>query len=194
MAVNKFEIASQALVLVGANPIVSFDGAGAENVAASTLYEAAVRELLGAYPWRFSTRKVQLTRLVAVPPDEWDAAYQMPADILTVHAVRVSDEPIEFDRYEDQVLCGAQASDVVIGELTFRSSEPYWPAYFETALRYKLASYFAIPLADDTDKASLYEGKFLRAFGSAKTQDAQARTARKLRGVGGLARYHGGRA
>lgn len=200
MAVNKFSICSEALVLVGSDPITDFDSGGAGEVIAGTLYEPTVRQLLGSYRWRFSTVLVPLSRLAVPPITNFEAAYQLPATIecLTVNALRTDDMDDEdpglvFDRYEDQIHCNAEVTDKVIASITYRSSEQYWPAYFETLLRFELASSFAIPIAEDTDKANVYAGKALRYGANARSLDSQGRTARRLP-VGGLARYHGGRA
>lgn len=194
MATDKFDLCSQALVLVGGNRITSFDGAGAEEIVASSLYEDTVREILSVYPWRFATRQFQLTRLAAAPLSRYDAAYQLPAGTERINAVLVQDISIDFDRYEDQLLCDAGATDVVIASLTYRADEAYWPGYFTTTLRLKLASMFAVPIAEDAGKMSAYNTAFVQQLKAARLSDAQGRTARKINGIGALRRYHGGRA
>ncbi len=54
MAVTKVDIASQGLVLIGANKISSFDDNSTEAQVASTLYEENVESLLSESHWRFA--------------------------------------------------------------------------------------------------------------------------------------------
>lgn len=193
MATDKFDLCSQALVLVGGNPITSFAGTSAEAITASTLYEDTVCEVISVYRWRFATRQYQLTREAAAPDMRWDAAYLLPPGTQLINAVLVNDVSIDFDRYENKLLCDAGEGDVVVAEITYRADEAYWPGYFATTLRLKLASLFAVPIAEDATKAAAYQTQYVAQLKAARLADAQSRTARKLNGIGGLRRFHGGR-
>lgn len=188
MPVSKFDMASQALVLVGHRPIAAFDGPSAGEIAANQLYQASVDEVLGLHRWRFATKAVQLSRLADAPLTEWSAAYALPAEASIIHAVQIRGKDIEFDRFEDELHCDADVTDTVILIRGRRVAEEAWPPYFEAAVRLKLASVFALPVAEDANKASFYEGKFIRQLALAKTLDSQGRTAAKMP-VGRLRRY-----
>jgi hypothetical protein len=189
---DKVLLCSQALVMVGHPPVTTLEGPSAGQVVANTIYEATVTELLGMHRWRFATRALQLSRLVAEPVTEWDAAYDLPLECTIVHALEVNQEGIEFDRYGQELHCNAGADDVVVLVEGFRALEAGWPLYFESLVRLKLASIFAIAVAESEEKAGIYEGKFMRQFNQAKLLDSQGRTAAKV-GVGGMARFVGGR-
>ncbi len=192
MAVDKFSISSEALLLVGANPISDFAGGSAESIVAANLYEATVSELICQHRWACFKRQEQLSRRAVAPSAKWDAAYALPADCEVIHGLYSNDQTIDFDRYREDVLCDALATETVILEYTYRAPEAYWPGYFASVVRYKLAAVFAVPIADDVDKAKFYETKYLRQYASAKQVESQGRTAQKMP-VGGLRRYHGGR-
>ena len=192
MALDKYEICSRALVRVGGKRITSFEGIGAEAVTAYTLYESAVRALLSKYRWRFSSRQIVLTREATPGDARWSARYLIPAETLNIHAVTIRDAPIEFDRYENWIFCDAHDTDVLTLDFTYRSEEAYWPGYFDTTLELRLASDFAVPIADDIEKASYYQQLFRLEFAVAKAMDSQGRTARKLP-VGRFAAFMGGR-
>lgn len=192
MPINRYDLASQALVLVGHRPIASFDGPSSGEIAAATLYEGTTADLLGLHRWTFNKQAVQLTRLADAPVTEWDAAYQLPADVDVIYAVQVRGCDIEFDRYGDEIHCDAAETDTVVLIKSRGATEAAWPSYFITAARLLLASVFAIPVAENEQKAALYEGKFTRALTQAKLLDSQGRTAAKMP-VGALRRYHGGR-
>jgi hypothetical protein len=193
VATNKYMVCSNAMILLGAGQVTGFSQASTEEIVAEELYEATVTELLSAYRWRFACKYVQLDRIAEAPLMRWDAAYQLPSNASVVHGLYVNDTSIDFDRQEDQLLCNAGEDDVVVCLLGFRPNESDFPPYFESALRFRLASLFAIPVADDSQKANMYDGMFQRAFAQARSIESQGRTAQKLP-VGGLRRYHAGRA
>lgn len=188
---NKFRIASRASVMVGGSQILGFNGATTEEIIAGELYDPTVDDIVSMYRWRCMTMQFTLSRIAAAPLARYEAAYQLPAETQLINAVTIDDVPIEFDRYQDKIYCNADVGEVVVADITYRADEAFWPGYFETLVRLKLASAFAVPIAEDTQKAAFYEGQFIRKLGAAKTNDAQGRTARKLP-VGGLRRYHGG--
>lgn len=192
MATNKYDLASQALVLVGHPPIATFDGPSSGQVVAKALYEDTIMELLSFHRWRFATRAVPLSRLSAAPATQWEAAYQLPLDATIIHGVEINGCDIHFDRYGNEIHCDAGVTDIVTLIEGYRAEEAGWPPYFTALAKLKLASVFAIPVAESEEKASIYEGKLVRQFAQAKTMDSQGRTAAKMP-VGGLARYHRGR-
>jgi hypothetical protein len=178
--VDKFKLASQALVLVGHPPIANFSGPSSGAIVANEIYDDTMLELLGLHRWRHATKAVQLARLGAVPATEWEAAYQIPADATIIHGLQVNGCDIEFDRFGGELHCNALATDTVVLITGFHPPEATWPPYFVALARLKLASVFAIPVAESEEKASLYEGKFVRQLGAAKLMDSQGRTASKL--------------
>lgn len=190
---SKFQICSQASILVGGNPIAAFDQSSTEATIAETLYEDAVLDLLASYRWRFASRVVELNRDATFTGNSWyEARYQLPSDWTCIYGVRINTNSIEFDLQGDQIYCDAEATDVVEALLGWRPNEGDFPPYFVTCLKLSLAAMFAVPIAEDPQKASYYETKFIRHFAQARSIESQGRTAMKLP-VGGMRRYHRGR-
>lgn len=174
------DLASRALVLVGSAPISSFDDEGDEATAADHIYQFKLDALLGRYRWRFATGQEQLSRLGAAPGHRWDAAYQLPANILILNGVFVNDIAIDFDRYENAVYCDATSSDVVYADFTFKPAISRFPPYFKETLVYEVAAGLATAIAGDPQMAKGLLEQAKEAFVFAKNQDAQGRTARKI--------------
>jgi len=61
MSVTKIDICAQALIMIGAQPITSFEDGTTEAIACANLYENTVRDQLSRYRWRFSVGQVQLS-------------------------------------------------------------------------------------------------------------------------------------
>lgn len=180
VANSDIDIASRGLILIGAEPITSFSSDSTEALVASNLYEDTVRTALCTTRWRFATNQAELNRLSNAPSGRFDAAYQLPADNLMVHAATVSDLLIEYTLYGNKLFCNQSAGDKVIVDYTFRAREENFPSYFTLALEFVLASSFAMAIARDEQLAGLLERKSSQLMQQAKTLDSQQQTTRKL--------------
>ena len=180
VANSDIDIASRALVLIGAEPITSFTAQSTEATVANAIYEDMVRTTLCSSRWRFATNQAELNLLTAVPTGRYDRAHQLPADLLMLHAVTVSDLVIEYNVYGDKVFSDSASSDSLIADYTFRALEQDFPSYFTVALQFSLAAAFALGIARDEQLSSVLEGKGAQLLQQAKTLDSQQQTTRKL--------------
>ena len=114
MTDSKFDICSQALVLVGANTINSFDENTTESKVSGQLYESTLENLLTRCRWRFASKQQQLSKLTTNPLGRYDSAYQVPSDALQMHTVSLSDSIIEYDRYGNEIYADTSASDILL--------------------------------------------------------------------------------
>ena len=173
-------VCSRALILVGAEPITSFDDGNNEALIASNMYEDVARSSLLNTRWRFSTNQAVLNRLSDAPTGRFDAAYQLPSGWLMTHVVTVNDTPIEYQTYGDKLFCNEAASSELVLDFTYRADEQGWPSYFTIAVEYELASVFAVSLARDQSLAQLMSQQAASSMMRARNLDAQQQTTRKL--------------
>ena len=173
-------VCSRALILVGAEPITSFDDGNNEALIASNMYEDVARSSLLNTRWRFSTNQAVLNRLSDAPTGRFDAAYQLPSGWLMTHVVTVNDTPIENQTYGDKLFCNEAASSELVLDFTYRADEQGWPSYFTIAVEYELASVFAVSLARDQSLAQLMSQQAATSMMRARNLDAQQQTTRKL--------------
>ena len=173
-------VCSRALILVGAEPITSFDDGNNEALIASNMYEDVARSSLLNTRWRFSTNQAVLNRLSDAPTGRFDAAYQLPSGWLMTHVVTVNDTPIEYQTHGDKLFCNEAASSELVLDLTYRADEQGWPSYFTIAVEYELASVFAVSLARDQSLAQLMSQQAATSMMRARNLDAQQQTTRKL--------------
>lgn len=194
MASEDIAICNVGLVRVGGRLITTLEGDQAENTACRTLFPSVVRDRISAYRWRFATKMVPLQLLEAVPVSVYRTAHALPSGVETVWAIRRAgqEETVDFDRFEGQIYTNVGRSETLIAEVTFLPATANWPGYFRTLIELDMAAALAVPLTEDTAKASYYEGKALRQYAQARHLDASTRTAKKI-DMGGLKRLHGGR-
>lgn len=174
------DICSRALILIGAEPITSFDDDTTEGLVSSNMYEDIARSNLTSTRWRFATNQAVLNRLSDAPTGRFDAAYQLPSGYLFVHAVTVRDFQIEYDIYGNKVFCDAAAQDELILDYTYRAEEQNWPSYFSICVEYAMATVFATAIARDQSLAQLMDQQYNIALAKARSIDSQQQSTRKL--------------
>ena len=179
MAVTKIDIASRALIMIGANPISSFTDGSTEALVVNNIYEEIVEASLTRHKWRFATGQKQLSLLSAAPTGRYEYAYQIPASplCLQIIAVTSNDHAIPFSRYEDKIYLDGYGSDsTVIMDYGFRQDEDQFPPHFRLALEYKLASIFAGSIARDSGMVREFDELGERQLLIAKNTDSQETT------------------
>jgi hypothetical protein len=166
---TKIDICSKALLMIGENTITSFTEDSNGALVASNLYESTYENLLTLHPWRFASSKATLSRLTATPTNQWDYAYQLPADFLVAQHVDQGND--DFQIYADKLYSNQKT---MILDYTYKPDETFLPAYFTDLLVNKLASVFAIPVTESSTKAEYYATQTERQLQKAKTVDSQS--------------------
>lgn len=163
------KIASNALLLIGDNPISSFSDPGAGAQIAANIYYETYKSMLAEHPWAFAMKELSLSRLSQVPDSRtnYSYAFQLPSDLIRVWAI------MDHSNY------------TIVGSLVYSNSksllcryiaqvdETELPPHFVTAMQYKLASDFAISVTEDVSKSQLYEAKYLKQISLARSVDSQ---------------------
>jgi len=177
---SALDIASRALVLIGAEPITSFESSSTEALVASNMYEDVVRSSLCICRWRFATEQAVLNQLTDTPTGRFDIAHQLPSNLLMLHAVTINDNKINYTVYGDKVFSDSTTNDILIADYTYRADEVDFPSYFSLAVQYSLASVFATAIARDDKLMEMMEVKAERLMAKARNLDGQQQTSRVL--------------
>jgi hypothetical protein len=174
------DIASRALILIGAEPITSFGDGTTESLITSNLYEDIAQTALVNARWRFATNQSVLNLLTDAPTGRYDKAYQLPTDTLMVHAVTINDNVVDYQIYGDKIYADTTDNDIVIADYSYRANEVDWPSYFSLAVEYALAVPLSFSLARDASLGSLMQQQATALMAKARSIDAQQQTSRKL--------------
>ena len=160
-------ICSDALILLGAQPISSFTEGSDAAQACDRLYPDLRDSLLSRYPWSWSYKKEQLARLATEPVTEWDYAYQLPGDILSgvralFNTASTFGSPLRYgwELYGDQVYTNEE--EVYI-DYQATVTESKMPNYFVHLLRTAMAGELGMIVTDQISKADYYRSL---AFGT----------------------------
>lgn len=160
MAAIDVSIASRALVLLGEDPISSFDD-NSNAQTAGELYPSTRAAVLTCYTWACTKKKAQLNRLTAAPESQWTYAFQLPPGFLRITAAypsaAVGVAPIvDYEIFGDKLL--TNAADVWL-DYQGLVDESAWPPYLRKLMEYAFASEMAMPVTDQVGKADYWERK-----------------------------------
>lgn len=168
---SSIDIASNALLLVGDNPISSFTEPGAGAQAAANLYQPTKERLLSFHFWTFAKKQQELNLLSETPPrlSDWTYIYQLPTDVIRIWRVQPH---IDYEIIGDKIHCN-EGSGLLL-TYVYDVDEAKLPADAVKALEYLLASELAISVTEDENKAQLYEQKGRQELAKASTSDSQS--------------------
>ncbi len=132
-------ICSDALLLIGAKAISSFNDGTDESSVCDRLYPDIRDSTLVMYPWSFGMKKVQLAQLITTPNSVWRYEYQLPGDKLAnpraVYNSAAQGSPVQKD-WEiqgDKLLTNLTS---VFIDYQFSVPEYAMPQYFVQLLKY----------------------------------------------------------
>lgn len=153
-------ICSDALILLGAKPISSFNDGTDESNTADRLYPNVRDMTLSMYPWSFAYKKLKLSRLLTTPVNEWKYEYQLPGDRLgnpraAFVAASIYQRPFqEWEILGDKLLTNEQ--EVYI-DYPFQTPEFAMPQYFVQLLKYMMAWHLAYPVTEQEAKTQYWQ-------------------------------------
>ena len=149
MALTAIQIASQALVRLGALPISDFAEPVLEARTAAALYPTLRDTLIAGHAWRFATADAELDPADEAPLPGFAHVFRLPADFLNVLAV-------EGGRETAWRISGgklhAHPAAVQLAYL-FRADEAEFPPWFADALAAALAAAFCLPVTENASRA-----------------------------------------
>lgn len=159
------DMASNALVLIGDNPI----NALSESTAADNLYSDTYALVLSQHPWSFAMKEQFLSRLSQAPDTEtgYQYAFRMPTDIVRLWAIL---NVYDYRIVGENVYCN---STTALARYVYEVDETSLPPHVVKTIEYKLASDFAISVAEDENKSVFYERKYMDSLGQAMAIDSQ---------------------
>jgi len=168
MAFSSIQLVSNALILLGDQPINSFDEPGAGAKAGSNLYESTYLAMLSSHRWKFATKKVKLSRLTATPLNEYKYQFQLPTDYVLITTTYPR---TDYKLLEDKLYSDYQEIEI---DYIYKVPEDRFPSFFVKAFEYYLATQLAIPVTEDFNKMELMYKMYGIESAKARYSDAQS--------------------
>lgn len=175
-ATTDVSICSQALLLLGADPIQSFEDGTDEANAAAELYPTVKAMVLSKGKWRFTITKKRLSRLSTAPLTKWQYQYQLPSARLVDGPIKVFDSDADNARpithYEIAGVVLYSDEEAIYVDYQTAVDESGWPPYFIHLMVIAMAAHLAGPVTESDSTGKRY---WDMAFGTPQE-----------RGMGGL--------
>lgn len=154
-------ICSDALILLGAKSISSFNDGTDESNTCDRLYPDVRDMTLSMYRWSFAYKKAQLSRLITTPVNEWRYEFQMPGDRLGNPRAAFATTAIGARPFKEWEISGdklyANEQTIVI-DYPYQTPEFAMPQYFVQLLKYMMAWHLAMPITEQDSKAVYWQG------------------------------------
>ena len=168
---SAIDLASNALLLIGDNPISSFDDAGAGAQTAGALYPDTKRRVLSEHPWSFALKQQRLNKLSQKPDTltNYTNAFPIPPDLIRLWNLQPwSDYMIVGDLiYTNQT--------ELLATYVYDVDEVQFPPHMIKAMEYTLAADFSISIMENEKLATLFTEKALLFTSKAMATDSQNR-------------------
>lgn len=153
-------VCSDALLMLGARPITSFnEGTDSANLC-DRLYPGVKNSTLQAYHWSFSMKKVQLARTINTPVNEYKYEYVLPSDRLGTISKAYTSLDQGASTFVDWIIQGDKLltdAEVVAVDYQFNVQESDMPAYFVQLLKYMMAWHLSEPVTDQITKTQYWQ-------------------------------------
>ena len=172
MAQTKTSIISNAIALLGHEPILSLIDGDSLVVSAEQAFDMLLPAVLAQNNWRFATQIQQMSMTTEVPPRPWGAIYLLPAGWLKT--IRVYPNIYQWDIYENSKVYAAYNGDFFM-EYIFQPDVSKLPAHFINYFVYEIAAYLALSNAQRPDYYAPLESKRQGAYAMCAAVEAQNR-------------------
>lgn len=139
---TKIKIISDAAILCGEKPLVSLSDDRYAATVGSNLFEMLYEEELQSNRWRFACKKGALSRLVDVPLNKWQYAYQLPSDMLL--PIGIYPKQL-YEIYSNRIYTNASTVEL---DYMFKPEVSAIPAYFRTLMVYRMAQDMIKPITE----------------------------------------------
>lgn len=142
---------------------------------ANLIWESSKRKVLEDHTWKFATKRINLSPLVATPAYEYDYQYQVPSDFIRIVEVSDSNEPLEdYETNESMILCNE--SIIYLKYIYDITNTELFTAGFANCFSIYLAHKMAYNITGNRSKESDLLQIYIQELRNAKDNDAASST------------------
>lgn len=144
---TKVSICNQALNLIGAQSIISFDEATQNARRCATIYDQTRKALLRMHPWSFAKRRVQLAPVSTHPSFGYQYAFPLPRDFVRVYDAG----EVEYEVESRHILANTSLINLVY--VADEQNEEMWDSLFSECMVLYLVRKLAKPITGSSAEA-----------------------------------------
>lgn len=171
MATTPVSICSNALLMLGDNPIASFDDDTDKARLASNLWPTARDFVLRRHPWNCAIKRVVLSPSTEAPAFDFAYQFAMPGDWLrTLSVGEIGEKP----RYKIEGRMILMDESVCKLRYLYRNDNPAtWDSMLVWAMTRVMRAVFAYPITQSGTLEQLIEAEMAQILKEARTVDGQ---------------------
>lgn len=167
---SKVSICSNALLMLGAQPIASFTEGSDRALLASNLYPAERKAFMRSHNWGCLTVRVNLAPMAEAPAFGYTRQFALPGDCIRLLDVGEEGETLTYRVERRRILHNGTVLPVrYIADL----DEGDWDDAMVHAMTLRMAALFAYPITASSSMADAMAQKAKDALRDAKTTDGQ---------------------
>jgi hypothetical protein len=151
-ATSEVQICSNALLLLGAQTINSFDDDNDRALLVANLWPNTLEAVLRSHPWNCAIKRVALAPDAVAPAFEWAYAFTLPGDCLRLLSIGERGEYPEFELEGRKILF--DEAELKLRYVYKNEDIPSWDALLVQAAEAYMAMTCAYPI---TKSASMFE-------------------------------------
>lgn len=167
---TKVTICSNALLLLGAQPIDDFSDDNDRTRLVSNLWPMVSDWLLRSHFWNCAVARVQLAPDVATPAFDWSFQYSIPSDWLRTLQMGELGTPIEFTHEGRKILTNENPLNMVY---VARVDEGTWDSALQFSATMAMAALCAYPITQSSSLGDSYYQKLLASLKQTRAIDGQ---------------------
>lgn len=169
---NAVSICSNALLMLGKEPIADFNEGSDRAKYCSNLYPMVRDQLLRKHFWNCAIKRVLLSPTTTPPAYGYTAQFQLPADFLRVYEVGTAARFITDFQVENRMIL-ANATALPLRYVWRNVNEDTWDAALAHVATMMMAATLAYPITQSSALRDAMQQDAMRALREAKATDAQ---------------------
>lgn len=164
-------ICSNALLMVGDDPINSFDDSSDRARLVSNLWETVRDYVLSSHPWNPCTKRVQLNPDTDAPAYDYAMQYTLPADFLRLGSIGENGAEPDYRIESGKILC--DDSPLLLRYVWKNTIVGSYTPLMVMALTLAMRQVVAYPITSSTSLEQLIDQAIAPMLKTARTIDAQ---------------------
>ncbi|MCA3188324.1 MULTISPECIES: hypothetical protein [unclassified Cupriavidus] len=168
---TEVSVCSNALQILGAKPINSFEEKTEQARLCANLWPDARDELLRAHPWKAAKKRVILAPLTTAPAFDYGYAFELPGDWLKTLQVGKRGQAIDYETEGRTILASVTALPLVY---IYRNDVVQsWHPHLVSLAELLMCARMAYAVTKSTSVRESHRDEFARALKVAKAIDGQ---------------------
>lgn len=171
MAATEVSICSNALLMLGGQPINDLNENNDRARLASNLYPAVRNYVLRRHPWNCAVKRVALAPDTSTPAFDWAFQYTLPPDFMRMLSVGESGCEIDFKIESEKLLCD---DNPALLRYVWRNENPgTWDDMLVWAMTVSMKAVMAYPITQSASLEQLVEDALEDVLKQARAVDGQ---------------------